>query len=67
MMKDEITMDGIVQDQGEGPNHVLYRERLYGYKTDGVNRITECTWDTRRWKNIYDGRRDRDGECGIQD
>lgn len=63
----EITMDGIVQDQGARPNHVLSRERLHGYTADGVSRMEESTWDTHIWKYRHDGRRDRDEECGMQD
>jgi hypothetical protein len=60
-------MDGIVQDQGARSNHVLGRERLHGYTADGVSWMEESTWDTHIWKYRYDGRRDRDEECGMQD
>ena len=46
MMKDQFSVDGIVLNSREGPDHDLNRDRSHGYKTDGANRMEESTLDT---------------------
>ena len=62
----EITMDGIVHDQGARPDHVLSRK---GYID--ILQMGSVGWrkvyGIHIWKYRYEGRRDRDEECGVQD